>query len=100
MRPDNGRRETHHRGIGGTVAQGADPGKQSENRGTGHLPHDADLPARRNGKGMHGKEYQEGKRTLHPRQGDETGERQPEHDPEPEQRKLRVGIGRRPGRRR
>lgn len=37
---------------------------------------------------------------LHPRQGDETGERQPEHDPEPEQRKLRVGIGRRPGRRR
>ena len=47
-----------------------------------------------------GEEYQEGKRTLHPRQGDETGERQPEHDPEPEQRKLRVGIGRRPGRRR
>ena len=34
------------------------------------------------------------------RVNDETGERQPEHDPEPEQRKLRVGIGRRPGRRR
>ena len=41
--------------------------KHSENRRTGNLPHDADLPAGRNREGVHGEEYQAGERAVHTR---------------------------------
>ena len=40
---------------------------QGNNRRTGNLPHDADLPAGRNREGVHGEEYQAGERAVHTR---------------------------------
>ena len=91
MRTDQGGREAHHRSDGGTTRGGTGTGKQSENCRTGHVPHDTELPGKRNGEGVHGEKHPTSKCALRGGQGDETGKRKPHADTQPEQRELRTG---------